>query len=56
VITKEQLSNLKALADCIGAKHTKSYGKMVVEITEAELEAYFCKGDEEDNEEDEQVS
>jgi hypothetical protein len=32
-ITKEQLSNLKALADYMGAKFHKSDGKMIVEIT-----------------------
>jgi hypothetical protein len=33
-ITKEQLSNLKALADCIGAKYYKPHGKLVLEISD----------------------
>jgi hypothetical protein len=42
-ITKEQLSNLKALADCMKAKYCKSHGKIVLEINEKELEGYFGK-------------
>jgi hypothetical protein len=38
-ITKEQLSNLKALADYIGGKYHPSHGKMVVEISEEQLKA-----------------
>jgi hypothetical protein len=32
-ITKEQLPNLKALADHIGGKYHKSDGKMVLEVS-----------------------
>jgi hypothetical protein len=40
-ITKEQLPNLKALADHVGGKYHKSDGKMVLEISQKELEVYF---------------
>ena len=46
-ITKEQLSNLKALADYMGAKYHKSDGKMIVEITNEQLRMYF--GEEEED-------
>jgi hypothetical protein len=45
-ITKEQLSNLKALADYMGAKYHKSDGKMIVEITNEQFKAYFVEEDE----------
>jgi hypothetical protein len=40
-ITKEQLSNLKALADYMNANYHKSDGKMVIEITNDEMSAYL---------------
>ncbi len=40
-ITKEQLPNLKALADYMHATYHKSNGKMVLQIHEKELKAYF---------------
>ena len=40
-ITKEQLPNLKSLADHMGGKYHKSDGKMVLEISQKEIEVYF---------------
>ncbi len=40
-VTTEQLSNLKALADYMCAKHHQSHGKNVVEISIGQLEDYF---------------
>ena len=51
-ITKEQLSNLKALADYMSAKHRKSDGKNVIEISQKQSEIYF--GEREDGEHREQ--
>jgi len=45
-ITKEQLSNLKALADYMSTKYRKSDGKMIIEITNKQLRMYL--GEEED--------
>jgi len=43
-ITKEQLSNLKALADYIGASWKRTNGKTIIEVSNKQLEDYF--GDE----------
>ena len=40
-VSKEQLSNLKALADYMGGKHHKSDGKNVIEISINGLCTYF---------------
>jgi hypothetical protein len=40
-ITKDQLPNLKALADFIGGKYHKSDGKNVIEVSQKQLEVYF---------------
>jgi hypothetical protein len=45
-ITKEQLSNLKALADYMGAKYYKPHGKLVLEISDEQLKAYFGENNE----------
>jgi len=44
-ITKEQLSNLKALADYMGGKYHQSYGKNVIEISNSQLSVYFEEGE-----------
>ena len=41
-ISKEQLPTLKALADYMGAKCRQSHGKWVIDITTADLDAYFA--------------
>jgi hypothetical protein len=42
-VTNDQLPNLKALADCIGASYKKSHGYKVVVCTAAQLAEYFDK-------------
>jgi hypothetical protein len=45
-ITKEQLPNLKALADYMGSGYHKSHGRMVLEISDEQLKTYFAEDDE----------
>jgi len=40
-ITKEQLSNLKALADYMGGRWHRTDGKTIVEVSKNQLETYF---------------
>lgn len=42
-VTNDQLPNLKALADYMGASYRKSHGNKVVVCTGAQLEEYFDK-------------
>jgi len=39
--TREQLSNLRALADYMGARHHQSHGKNVAEVSVQQLKRYF---------------
>jgi hypothetical protein len=42
-VTNDQLPNLKALADYIGASYRKSHGNKVVACTAPQLAEYFDK-------------